>query len=970
MTPSENRRTRAQDAALSLGDFIRDRQQDILTEWLAEVRLLPVASALDRPALLDHVPDVLVRIAAMADELSRGEAPEPPKQEADLHAKVRLEEGFDLPQVVSEFTILRDCITRLWEHTIADPSHFDELRVVNKAIDNAVGASVDRFTRARDRTLIALDRIASEALESRSLDDLLQRLLKVFVEFTAAVDTAAILIREGDRLRVRAALGLNRESEVGLTMKIGDGFAGRVARERRAIGIAAGSAVPFIRSAILRSAGIRALYGVPLIDGNGLMGVAHMGSLTANEFSMQDRRLLSAMANRATSAIFQHLLREAAENSSAELSAILESMPAAVFIGNEQALTRANRAGLDLLGYCDSEQLARQPVVSLVEALDMRDAGSGARLDVGNGPVRSAVRGVTYQRDVLIHDHTAAQDAIVHAVAAPIVRDGDVIGAVAVTVDITAHKRIEEALRERELEFRTLAEHIPQLVWIADRTGAAYWFNQRWFDYTGTTLADVEGWGWQRVQHPEHVQRVTETIRGAIAGEQPWEDTFPIRGEDGIYRWFLLQAVPVRDDSGQVIRWFSTATDVTEQRFLSNATKLLASSLDMRATLEQLANLAVPELADWCVVDVLKDGQIERVAIAHSDRTKVAVVREWSWRYPSELQASGGIGEVIRTGRAMFYPEFSDAQLVRVARDAEHLRLMRELGTSSVIIAPLVAHGETFGAVTLIRAESGRRYGQSKLETAIELGRRAGYAIENARLYRDAQDATRAREEILAIVSHDLRNPLATIDLGATMALESSDIGPTARKHVETIHRSANRMGHLLGDLLDAASLRAGRLTMAMKNEDVAALVAKVIEAHEELARRQGIELVCDCLVQDAQICSDRERLMQAFGNLIGNALKFCGRGDVVTVRARVADRQVVFEVADGGPGIADDELPHIFEPYWSAKRHAKKGIGLGLYICKAIIEAHSGTLSVESKLGRGTIFSLAIPLADPGSAS
>src|SRR5215468_10755617 len=140
MTQREKRRTRAQDAALSLGDFIRDRQQDVLTEWLAEVRSLPIASALDRPALIDHVPDVLDRIAAMADCLSRGEVPEPPKREADLHAKVRLEEGFDLPQVVSEFMILRDCITRLWEQSVVNPSHLDELRLVNKAIDNAVGA--------------------------------------------------------------------------------------------------------------------------------------------------------------------------------------------------------------------------------------------------------------------------------------------------------------------------------------------------------------------------------------------------------------------------------------------------------------------------------------------------------------------------------------------------------------------------------------------------------------------------------------------------------------------------------------------------------------------------------------------------------------------------------------------------------------------------------------------------------------
>jgi PAS domain S-box-containing protein len=968
MTRNERRRTREHGPALSLGDFIRDRQPDILAEWLVEVRTLPVASALDQPALIDHVPDVLERIAATADNLAKGEPPQPPEREADLHAAIRLDEGFDLPQVVSEFTILRDCIMRLWQQNVVDPGHVEELRAVNLAIDKAVTASVDRFTRARDRTLIALDRIASEALESRTLDDLLQRLLKVFVEFTAAVDTAAILIREGDALRVRAALGLGREREVGLTMKVGEGFAGRIANERKPIAIVAGTAVPFIKSEILRSAGIRALYGLPLIDGDGLLGAAHMGSLTANEFSKQDKRLLAAMANRASSAVYQHLLRETAEKTSAELSVILESIPAAVFIGTEQAISRANRAGLGLLGYEDAEQLARQPVVSLVEALDMRDAGTGDRLEPRNGPVRTAARGCQYQRDIIVRDHANSKDTIVHTVAAPITRQGNVFGAVAVAVDVTARRRMEEALRERELEFRTLAESIPQLVWIADQAGSVYWYNQRWFDYTGTKLADVEGDGWQRVHHPDHVYRVTEKFRAAIAREEVWEDTFPILGKDGIYRWFLSRAVPVRDETGQVVRWFGTNTDVTEQRFLSNASNLLAASLDMTATLEQVAKLAVPELADWCVVDLLRDGDIERVAVAHSDLAKVATVREWSRRYPSKLDAQGGIGEVIRTGRAVFFPEFTEANLVALGRDPEHVRILRELGIASLIIAPLVALGRTFGAIALIRAESGRHYGQSKLEIAIELGNRAGCAIDNARLYREAQDATRAREEILAIVSHDLRNPLASIDLGAVVALQSGDLGPTARKPVEMIHRSASRMEHLLRDLLDTSSVQTGRLTLEKTIEDAAALMASVKEAYEELANKNGIALVCECDLKGVQICGDRSRLMQAFGNLLGNAIKFCGRGDVVTLRARVEDK-IWLSVADTGPGIADDELPHIFEPYWSAKRHANRGTGLGLYICKAIVEAHGGEISVESKLGKGTTFSMRFPMVESASA-
>jgi len=964
MTRSAQRRMRAHGLRQSLGDFIRGRQQDILSEWMAEVRALPVASDLDHPALLDHVPQVLDRIATMADSLAKGEPAEPPRHEVEAHAAMRLDEGFDLGEVVSEFTILRDCVMRLWKQNAVDPEHIEELRAVNLAIDNAVTASVMRLTHARDRTLAALDRIASEALESRSVEELLQRLLKVFVEFTTAVDTAAILIREGDTLRVRAALGLQREREVGLTMKIGEGFSGRIASERKPIAID-GPAAPYLKSEILRTSGVRALYGIPLVEGGELLGVAHMGSLSAHEFSAQDKRLLAVMANRAATAIYQHMLRETAERSSAELAAILESIPTAVFIGTRGAITRANRAALDLLGYDDNERLEREPVQSLVDALDMRDASTGERLDYQDGPVRAAARGSKVQRDVVVYDHTSEKDTIVHVIGAPITRQGTTYGAVAVAVDVTARRRMEEALREREREFRTLAETIPQLVWITDNAGAAYWYNQRYYDYTGAKPAELEGFGWQRVHHPDHVKRVTEKFRDSLARGEVWEDSFPLRAKEGFYRWFLSRAVPVRDETGRVVRWFGTSTDITEQRFLAHASQLLASSLDMTMTLEQLAKLAVPELADLCAVDLLRDGKLERAAIAHADPAKVAALREWSGRHPLELAAQSGLSEVIRTGRAVFYPDFSEANLVELDHDPEHVRILRELGIASVIIAPLVAFGRALGAITLIRAESGRHYGQSKLETAIELGNRAGIAIDNARLYREAQDATRAREEILAIVSHDLRNPLASIDLGAVMALESGDLGPKARKPVETIRRSAMRMEHLLRDLLDATSAQAGRFTLDKTPERTSEILASVSEAHEELANRSGISLVVESPHDDAKLCVDRPRLMQAFGNLIGNAMKFCGRGDVVTIRAGLDQSMMRFTVSDTGPGISADEQPHIFEPYWSAKRHASKGTGLGLYICKAIVEAHGGEISVESTLGQGTTFAMTFPIAD-----
>jgi len=214
--------------------------------------------------------------------------------------------------------VLRDCITRIWsEHE--EPRHVLEFRVLNQAIDRAVNASIERYTRARDRTLEALDRISNAALESPTLDDFLNRLLTVLVETTPAVETCTILLREGDRLRVRASIGLDHEVRDRVTQAIGEGFAGTIAATRQPLGLSNAADDPIIRRPAIRAAGIRALYGVPLANGDEVIAVAHMGSRTANTFSKQDKRLFAAMANRATTAIFQHLLREEADRATAAL---------------------------------------------------------------------------------------------------------------------------------------------------------------------------------------------------------------------------------------------------------------------------------------------------------------------------------------------------------------------------------------------------------------------------------------------------------------------------------------------------------------------------------------------------------------------------------------------------------------------------------------------------------------------------
>jgi signal transduction histidine kinase len=235
---------------------------------------------------------------------------------------------------------------------------------------------------------------------------------------------------------------------------------------------------------------------------------------------------------------------------------------------------------------------------------------------------------------------------------------------------------------------------------------------------------------------------------------------------------------------------------------------------------------------------------------------------------------------------------------------------------------------------------------------------------EHARVVREAQQAVRAREDLLAVVSHDLRNPLGAIDLSAAMLLQRVDGDARAKKQVETIRRSSERMEHMISELLDMASIQAGRLALDRKPEDARALLEEVLDIHSPLAAEREIQIECRCDLTGVVLDCDRDRVSQVFGNLIGNALKFCRPGDTITIDATIAGSWVRFSIRDTGPGIAEHDLPHLFEPYFSAHRHAKQGTGLGLYICKGIIEAHGGQIGVESTYHHGAVFVFTLPVA------
>ncbi len=283
-----------------------------------------------------------------------------------------------------------------------------------------------------------------------------------------------------------------------------------------------------------------------------------------------------------------------------------------------------------------------------------------------------------------------------------------------------------------------------------------------------------------------------------------------------------------------------------------------------------------------------------------------------------------------------------------------------------MLAVPLVARNRTLGVIALVMAESSRHYQTADVELAMELGRRAGVALDNTRHYRESQDAVRLREQILAIVSHDLRSPLTAIELGTTMALESPAIEPTTRKQLEIVQRSTLRMERIIGDLLDLAHIQSGKLKLDRTNQDAAQLLTDVLEMYGPIARDKAIKLIQHVELRGALVHCDRGRIEQVLGNIMGNAIKFCRPGDTITVRATREDAHVRYIVEDTGPGIPEHDLPHVFEAYWSARDRSKHGLGLGLYISKSIIDAHGGEMWVQSKAGDGATLVVTLPVAEP----
>lgn len=411
------------------------------------------------------------------------------------------------------------------------------------------------------------------------------------------------------------------------------------------------------------------------------------------------------------------------------------------------------------------------------------------------------------------------------------------------------------------------------------------------------------------------------------------------------------------------------AAESAQQRttFLLQASVLLASSLEWKETLVALADLAVPGVADWCAIDVGEGDQLACLAIAHGDPTRVELARRLRQEHPPDSGDANAPAAVVRSGEPRLIGEIGGDALPSLT-PTDHQAFLARLGIRSALIVPMSARGRTFGTITLA-TDGARRFGVNDLELAELLGRRAGIAIDNARLYAEAQSATRSREEILAVVSHDLRNPLGAVLTGAAGLLNteiSERKGPRIRKSVETIHRAGERMARLINDLVDFASIQSGRLGIERGDCLVAEMIESALEMFLPLAEERELR-VETVIPPDRPVHCDRDRVIQVLANLIANALKVTAAGGLIRVGAAERGGALVFFVEDTGPGIGPDDLPRLFERYWRGKA-SYKGTGLGLTIARGIVEAHGGRIWAESQVGVGSTFSFTLSPGKEGS--
>ncbi|HVJ27461.1 MAG TPA: PAS domain-containing sensor histidine kinase [Vicinamibacterales bacterium] len=522
-----------------------------------------------------------------------------------------------------------------------------------------------------------------------------------------------------------------------------------------------------------------------------------------------------------------------------------------------------------------------------------------------------------------------------------------------------------------------VAEILPQLVWTADNTGAVDYANLRWSEYTGLPTDEIVGTGWVQVLHPDDLERTLAQWHEAVRNETPYEITYRLRRVDGCFRWHLARAARLRAVGDDKPRWFGTCTDIHDQkraedsqRLLVESSRVLAASFDLHTTIPIVATMMASWFRGYCLIDLIADDRLERVAAAHWDPEKQALMEEMRGFSPGE-DRTHPLWRVIMSRQIEVCNTITDDIIRTGVQSDRHAEVRRGLGGTGYIITPLIAGGRAVGSL-MIAAASGEPFEEIDARPVEELGYRMAIAVANARAFTEALEANRLKDEFLAVVSHELRTPLNAMR-GWMSLMRSARLTEDQKEHaLNVIDRNIGAQTQLVEDLLDISRIVSGRMRLNVQPLDLENVLDSVIDSLAPAAAGKDICLESSIDVPDGWIHGDPDRLQQIIWNLLSNAIKFTPRGGRVDVVVRRHEGQAELIVTDTGQGISKDFLPHVFDRFRQGDGTTTRsfgGLGLGLAIVRHLAELHGGTVRAQSEgEGRGSTFTLSLPAAGAGS--
>ena len=497
----------------------------------------------------------------------------------------------------------------------------------------------------------------------------------------------------------------------------------------------------------------------------------------------------------------------------------------------------------------------------------------------------------------------------------------------------------QNALRESETRFRELADNISQFAWTADAKGWIYWYNKRWHDYAGTNLEEMQGWGWQKVHHPEHVDRVVQRIRESFENGTPWEDTFPLRRKDGTYRWFLSRALPIRNEDGEVVRWFGTNTDVTEQIVAENALRELNETLEQRVEEETRERLQIWNVSqDLLVVADLKGKYLSvnpawTPTLGWSDSELLGRTSQWLLHPDDQDRTKGEIGRLAAGQKTLLFES----------------RFRHKDGSYRWISWKAVPDG-------------GRIYAMGRDVTDLK---DADNLLRETRreLAQVARRTTLAA--MTASIAHEINQPVGAIiansEASLLMLARTEPDLDEIRAALEEIVECGNRAGDIIANIRAMFRKDGQERQPLYVNDlvrDVLALVKGELERHRIVLQLE----LCEDL---PKIVGERVPLRQVLFNLIMNAIEamisLTDRKRLLSVKVQIYElHDVLITVTDCGTGIDPKDMSRIFEAFFTTK---PEGMGMGLSICRSIVEAHGGRLSVAPGMPQGSVFHFQLPM-------